>query len=704
MQENGPITWTSIIQDLETAAVLPSRREALITRALEHLLGCIPAVATALIWPCQQCRLSWKVFYTGIKRQSMHRWLTARLDTSAQVMFSQLQHDLAHTQDEMLPSFLPLHSSFSSSGGVWIVWMPASATSTLANLVPDEIERVRKIFEALLEVKDLEERYFSPSSPLYDKELIEALAQGDDRALSAVLSLTRVVTQADCTFWARVDQKELETLGHLGAKHSGFGFTLPRGRGLGGNAAASGTLILIDDSRNSSYRDPSVSDIVDREHMRTAIAMPVRFRADSHPDAPVEAVLYTTRRTLRPFSPTEKLLIQRQGHLFQQISLEKRSRPFFLPTPLSEFQTVWQELVLHANRIEAVEEWASQVVRGSVIVTDPDGYPYAATQSEHLEEIHDRSEAAQVLPLTAPGVARPGKVYLWPSISLPPFQWPEFSSDLMLSCNAVIARMEQQHNFLGNQRKQWLRTLLQGNVSPHTEQEGYRLGLPMEHGQVWILAWSPETAPATKLTRQRTIAENVVLDALKSPPIFLDHETAIILLEGPPLQSPSRVRDALLKACGARPLWLIHGARYQSFPDLKMTLSHTIPLAQKARREELDEYVLDVYAFDIDSLLENPRMTSDLDIFARKLLTPLLEYDAANNSQFTETFVLVQTLGSIQEVADKLGVHVNTIRYRLHKAEEILGKELASPKEHMALALASFIWERFALSEQAEQS
>jgi DNA-binding PucR family transcriptional regulator len=82
----------------------------------------------------------------------------------------------------------------------------------------------------------------------------------------------------------------------------------------------------------------------------------------------------------------------------------------------------------------------------------------------------------------------------------------------------------------------------------------------------------------------------------------------------------------------------------------------------------------------------------DLDAFARKLLTPLLEYDAANSSHLTDTFVLAKTLGSAQAVAERLGVHVNTIRYRLRRAEDLLGTDQTSPKEHAALVLAAFTW------------
>jgi DNA-binding PucR family transcriptional regulator len=137
---------------------------------------------------------------------------------------------------------------------------------------------------------------------------------------------------------------------------------------------------------------------------------------------------------------------------------------------------------------------------------------------------------------------------------------------------------------------------------------------------------------------------------------------------------------------------IVYGARYRSLHDLKITLTHAISLAQKARREKYSEYLLDIHTPGLDSLLENPRLAEDLRAFATRLLAPLSEYDIARGTNLTTTFVLAQTLGSAQAVADQLALHVNTVRYRLHKAEEILGTELASPKEHTALALAAFIW------------
>lgn len=698
MQEKYSMAWTSVTHYLKTAALLPQQRDELISHAMQQLLLCIPAAGTALIWPCRNKKVPWKVYYTGNRRNTMHRWLSARLNSSVDDTLAVLQHDLnANLPDRPQPFIFHLHTPSSSPCGLWIVWTTLSAP--LAGDVVEWLERVRQTLDALLEVENREEQYFSANSLVYDRELVEALAHGDANALSAFLSLTRVVAQADFTFWAKAHQDIVEITSHLGAKHGGFGFALARGQGVGGRVVAYGSPI-VGDYLNSPYRDPTVSEMVDSEQIRSGIALPVRYNTAPDKSAHVAAVLYATRRTVNPFSLAERLLVERLARLLEPLPLEIPASSFFVPgiQQLPDYKAAWYDIVMHANRIEIVEAWASQLIKGDVIVTDGDGQPYVFAHREQLERLRatrsSNLDAAQVLSLAAPGVHLPGHVYLCSSVSLPPPQWPDFFADLLLACNVVIARVEQAQDQVGRQREQWLQALLKGKSSQYSEQDGYRLGLRVEQGQLWVIAWPKAFIQVAKTARKRMVAESVVLDNLKCPLIFFDDDIAIILLEEQTTRKPSNVRDALLKHCDPHPLWIVHGARYHSLAELKMALTHSISIARKARCEDFAEYLLDTYAFGLDSLLENPRLTEDLNAFARKLLTPLIEYDAANNAHFTETFVLAQTLGSAQEVANQLAVHVNTVRYRLHRAEDILGIDQTSPKERTAMALAAFTWQR----------
>src|SRR5262249_12717842 len=154
--------------------------------------------------------------------------------------------------------------------------------------------------------------------------------------------------------------------------------------------------------------------------------------------------------------------------------------------------------------------------------------------------------------------------------------------------------------------------------------------------------------------------ETIVLDQLKSPLLFLGDDIGVILLDESAEQQPSKLHDGLLTVFAPHPFWIVYGARYHSLQDLKTVLTHSISVAKKAPREARSEDLLDMQSPGLESLLANPRLDEDLRAFATRLLTPLLEYDSDKGAELTTTFVLVQTLGSAQAVADELGVHVNT--------------------------------------------
>lgn len=700
MGEKYPGSWASVTDDLKAAALLPQQRDELLARALQQMLACLPAVGVALIWPCQRRKIPWRVYYVGARRTELCRWLTARLDYSIDAMAGNLQQELAGSFPDLPRPLLTRFSAvLSSLSGLWIIWPARSASSPIPG-TDEGCLRTLRLLEALLEIEVKEEQFFSTSSPLRDPAFMAALAHGDSQALSAFLSLTRVLTQADFTFWARSYQNVVEISGHLGAKHNDFGFTLAHGQGVGGRVAAYGTPIL-GDYRNSPYREPVVCDIIDSEQIRSGIALPVRYQTAPAKSAHVAAVLYSTRRVITHFSLSELLLAERLVRLLEPFPFEARPASFSSPGVPSRMthKVDWYELVLHANQVEAVEAWASQLIKGTVIVTDSQGHPYVLAHSEQLEQIRSargaQPESAPALSLALSETEPAGRVYLCPSLPLPPDHWPDFIDDLLLVCNVVITRMEQAQGQLSRQRERWLRALAQGEASQQIEQDGYRLGLPVEAGQVWAFVWPQGAMQALNSPRKRVIAENVILDYLKSPLIFLEDDLAVVLLHGTARRPPSELHNALLKYCNAHPLWIVYGGNYHTPRELKCALTQALTLAQKACREAYTDYLLDISAFGLDSLLENPRLTDELDTFARKLLTPLLEYDKANSSHLTETFVLARTLGSTQAVAEHLGVHVNTIRYRLHRSEDLLGTEQASPKEQTALALAAFAWQRF---------
>jgi len=78
--------------------------------------------------------------------------------------------------------------------------------------------------------------------------------------------------------------------------------------------------------------------------------------------------------------------------------------------------------------------------------------------------------------------------------------------------------------------------------------------------------------------------------------------------------------------------------------------------------------------------------------FRASLLDPLLAYDAAHPSELVRTLeVFLGTCGAWQRTAEQLHVHVDTLRYRLRRIEELTGRDLGCMDDrvdfHLALRL-----------------
>ncbi|MGP3934915.1 PucR family transcriptional regulator [Nonomuraea sp. KM88] len=75
--------------------------------------------------------------------------------------------------------------------------------------------------------------------------------------------------------------------------------------------------------------------------------------------------------------------------------------------------------------------------------------------------------------------------------------------------------------------------------------------------------------------------------------------------------------------------------------------------------------------------------------FRDRLLAPVEDYDARHGSELLRTLDLfLETCGSWQRTADELYVHVNTLRYRMQRIEELTGRRMASMRDRTDLYLA----------------
>ncbi len=351
-------------------------------------------------------------------------------------------------------------------------------------------------------------------------------------------------------------------------------------------------------------------------------------------------------------------------------------------------------MLLDPPEVQEAETWLEKLARGPAMLVDHARRPYVPAKAERLEDLLDSRREPTVVPLEHPRVpGGRGHLYLWPSVELPPAGWPDLLDDAATICALILDRAEQAYDRLNHARSRWLRDVSEGRTGPSARREGNRLGLPVDRGVVWAIAWRPkdaEGANGAEEMRRRMLAEDAALDRLGSPLISDDDGVGVLLLKEEAHERPAAVRDDLLRFFGPQPLWLVHGVAYDSLDALRDALARTVAAVERARDEDSDRHVQEVWGQGLDGLLENPKVFRELDEFARGTLEPLLAHDGKNGSQLTRTFCLALVEGH-EATARSLFVHTNTVRYRVKRAAQVLGANLDVPKERVALSLAALV-------------
>lgn len=93
---------------------------------------------------------------------------------------------------------------------------------------------------------------------------------------------------------------------------------------------------------------------------------------------------------------------------------------------------------------------------------------------------------------------------------------------------------------------------------------------------------------------------------------------------------------------------------------------------------------IDSHALLLATVPDDVRQT-----FRSRVLGPVLEYDARHGSEFVDTLAaFLDVNGSWTQCAEGLHVHVNTLRYRIQRIEELTGRSLATLEDRVDFFLA----------------
>lgn len=151
-----------------------------------------------------------------------------------------------------------------------------------------------------------------------------------------------------------------------------------------------------------------------------------------------------------------------------------------------------------------------------------------------------------------------------------------------------------------------------------------------------------------------------------------------------------RVLECIRERLPENPVCLGIGDPVEDFLHLSDSFHQAVSAGRRAYFQHLE--VVRFRDMGFYKLLYSVPDRSLLEDYYEETMGVLLRHDEKNGSSYTETlFRYLQADGSLQQVADEMFTHRNTVNYRMGKIREVLDCDLATPEERMPYLLAYYV-------------
>ena len=124
-------------------------------------------------------------------------------------------------------------------------------------------------------------------------------------------------------------------------------------------------------------------------------------------------------------------------------------------------------------------------------------------------------------------------------------------------------------------------------------------------------------------------------------------------------------------------------------PESYVQVKNTIRYG-KALKPEENVYLYEDY-FEV-GLLSQSINTPAGEIFFRKIINPIADYDRKYKSELRSTLECCFTHGTLEKVSAELFIHISTLRYRLQKIQSLTDCNYFDIKGRMLLYLAYLLY------------
>lgn len=113
-----------------------------------------------------------------------------------------------------------------------------------------------------------------------------------------------------------------------------------------------------------------------------------------------------------------------------------------------------------------------------------------------------------------------------------------------------------------------------------------------------------------------------------------------------------------------------------------------LEVARNIEGDDAERHIGDVGSYAVLTA-SSTATADDQDLFVRRYLEPLMDYDRIHNAGYVETLqTYFESVGNVQRTADKLFLHLSTVRYRLKRIEEIAAIDLREEEDRLCMQLA----------------
>lgn len=674
MKQKMPLRMEALVmRDLENAAMHFDKRDYFLSRALHKYVAFNKLHAISFIRFSPLLEDGYNIVYAGVEQEAFLQWIKPLVTNSV----NDTMMNIANTSWN-IP--LGIGTIFSYDQGIVISWFDKqhNKDDVLEQLLFQGLQAI-----SFVEVKE-HDHFYEVGTP-FDSDVARSIQEKDQDGLVELLSLTKLMTKSDITFWGETDSQQVEVDMHIGSKNNDFGFLLPLGKGIGGLAAKNNIVLQVADYQNCAYRYKDVSVAVDEEKIRTVFALPLKDH-----DNNTSGILYVGNRTVNPLPLEKKFLLLRLGNQLEPIVKRKEIKHFFTTVEEETFfkqkKSELRDIGQTAKQFTELETWLAELLRGSVRIVDPDGRPYDRTQHTIIDS---KEKPMYTFPIQHKD-RNLGELHIWTNIQLPlKSKWPDLIDDVIYTTFIIHERNERYYHLAELERSQWVYNMLQSSPDLDIQYEkGVKLHVPVDGGEIW--AFYLNKAADILSIDEKMALEEVSLRYLREP-IYFNGTLGYILFDRSVDCSPEQLRNKLLAVLPVE-TWLIHGATYSNFSELHNTLIQLQTLLETAMHQHPDDYVLTFENFGLENLLSNPRISEDLQSFAKRILQTVIKYDEENDSELTKTLALSLIYKSPSKVAKKLFVHPNTVHYRVNRAKQLLNINLDDVSSEISLIFAAYTW------------